>query len=196
MRMGQGWERMIRGFRISIALLIAGAVALGVYRYGYERCRCKSYEAEIDQETHRLFDLAPQPAVRIAARRNVNTMSRCTSAFPQEISFSMLLAANLRMLGRNADAIAEYKRALSFDRRPELFYSLAETQLEAGDIEHGLENLVTAGLVFPSVLDDVGEPYRSNVSAHIQPIYEAINRNAATPELLRYLCERVAHPPP
>jgi len=68
----------------------------------------------------------------------------------------MVLGASLRQLGRNREAIAAYEAALQFDRRPELYLNLGQTQVAIGDSKSALQNFVRACIYFPAYLDEVG----------------------------------------
>ena len=74
----------------------------------------------------------------------------------------MVLGASLRELDRNREAIAAYETALQFDRRPELYLNLGQTQLAIGDTKSALQNLVLACLYYPTYLDEVGQ-YRPEI---------------------------------
>ena len=56
----------------------------------------------------------------------------------------MLEAENLRVLGRHIEAVAAYRRALRFERRPEIYLQLGLTQVEAGQEKEAFIHLLKA----------------------------------------------------
>jgi len=96
------------------------------------------------------------------SRRVIDDLQPCVTASPDIVGAQMVLAASYRELGRNREAAAAYETALQYDRRPELYLNLGQTQIALGDSKSGIQNLVLACIYNPMFLDDVGR-YRSEV---------------------------------
>ena len=90
------------------------------------------------------------------ARSIAADVHNCTIENPGDVAAQMVLAGAYRALGRNAQAIAAYQTALQYDRRPELYLDLGQTQLETGDSKAALSNLVVACIYNPQYLDEIG----------------------------------------
>ncbi len=95
-------------------------------------------------------------ALRLA-RINVEELSPCVDRSPSDIGAAMVLAGSHRVLGHDIEAVSLYQRALSYDRRPELYFNLGQTQLGIGDRKSGIQNLITACIYDPVYYDEIGE---------------------------------------
>ena len=56
----------------------------------------------------------------------------------------MIAAANESVVGQSENAIALYRRALSMDRRPELYLSLADAEFAAGRVDDAVSHYAAA----------------------------------------------------
>jgi tetratricopeptide (TPR) repeat protein len=92
-----------------------------------------------------------------SARGVVQSLQPCVAACPNNVAASMVLAGAYRFLGNRREAIAVYQSALRYDRRPELYYNLGQTQLEDGQTGSGLRNLITAVIHDPVYLDEISD---------------------------------------
>ena len=91
------------------------------------------------------------------ARATIHILQPCVQAYPDNIGAQMVLAASYRELGRHREAASAYETALRYDRRPELYLNLGQTQIAIGDSNAALQNLVLACVYNPAYLDDIGE---------------------------------------
>ena len=122
--------------------------------------RCNRTMARITAATERLMR-AEQESWKSAAtaRANLQTLDGCADVCRDDVDREMLAAANLRVLGRNEEAVALYEHALTWDRRPELYLQLGVTQVAAGLRETGINTLRKAVRFNPRIVnmvDDAG----------------------------------------
>lgn len=95
-------------------------------------------------------------AERQVAQRTLSEMQRCLKSDPNA-NLCMIAAANYRLLGRNSEAVRLYETALQYDRRPEIYYNIGETQLDAGIWDEAIKNLSTAVYFNPFLADNLPE---------------------------------------
>lgn len=115
--------------------------------------QCNWLEGEIQRSTDHITRLpADQTIVVPIARQNVARLMTCMSC-ADDVNRAMVLAANLRFMDRGPEAIAVYRDALRYDRRPELYLNLGQTLLDLGDEEEGMRVLTTACLAAPNLVD-------------------------------------------
>jgi Tfp pilus assembly protein PilF len=69
----------------------------------------------------------------------------------------MDLAGSYRALDMNEKATSTYRTALSYDRRPELYFNLGQTLLTMGQKQAGIQNLITACLYDPVYYDEISQ---------------------------------------
>ncbi len=149
---------MARTFKATITALIIAGAAAGLRAFVEVPYSCNVLLKRATDRLDKALSLAAgdlrAPAL---ARQTMNEMQACVSAGPDDVAGQMVLAAACRMLGHNQRAAAAYETALLYDRRPELYLNLGQTQLAIGDSQSGVKNLTQACIYNPSYLDDIGE---------------------------------------
>ena len=143
-------ERLIRVFGC--------AVAVGLCLFALDRLvagpfACNRAAHRTRTRTERTLQLTDPTIAAERARVDVDDMSRCLRCTPASIEISMNEAANLRILGRNREAVDVYRNALRFDRRPELYMNLGETLIQLGERPEGMRMLLECA----RFLSDEGE---------------------------------------
>jgi tetratricopeptide (TPR) repeat protein len=136
-------------FRALLTIAIVTAAGAAAYCFCIERWRCNNLEKVIEGESLLAADRARQPrfAWRAAgqARQSLARAERCLSWCTRNPNLLMMAGLNHRTLQRYDAAAAAYKEALRLDRRPEIYFSLGATELEAGRREEAIEYFVIAG---------------------------------------------------
>jgi tetratricopeptide (TPR) repeat protein len=87
-----------------------------------------------------------------AANQTLTLLSAC-DARPHDVNVPMLIALSYRFLLRHDFAVKSYQRALSIDRRPEIYLGLGMEQLQTGAREAGVNTLFQACSYDPRLLD-------------------------------------------
>ena len=136
-----------------IRKVISGAVCMVamiplLYFYTLIPIRCNRMARVVRSRTLRNFHRADDFAARIQARDDGSRALACSAKMPQQIEFYMLAAANYRISGRLEDAAELYRKALQYEKRPEIYLNLGEVLLQNGQREAGLETLVTAATFY------------------------------------------------
>lgn len=134
------------------AILVIGiAAGFAIDRWCIQPYSMNIVKKTVERRTLPAFDQAGSASAAIVARTNLEMIARAGGDCSRDIDVCMEVAANERILGHDDRAIAAYQAALKLDRRPEIFYDLAITQLTTGDREHAIENLALAIRFYPEV---------------------------------------------
>lgn len=141
--------------RIAAALLVAGGTALAVQHLCYLPWRADVERKKQEDITVALWERQPAfTAVR--ARQNVLVArSFLDKRGIHNTGLYMTAAANYRLLEDYDSASEMYKEALRFDRRPELYYNLGISEVNAGRRKEGVDALIHAGLFNPFLIPDL-----------------------------------------
>jgi hypothetical protein len=91
------------------------------------------------------------------ARRNLDVLEPCMRVTCRDVSLDMIAAANLRLLGRDSDAIAMYRHALSLDRRPEIYLNLASSELVLGNRSAARDDTMRATMFNPWLIAQIDD---------------------------------------
>lgn len=144
---------MLKIIRWIAVLAVWIAALITIHAWALTAWRCNNLERVVHQQTLRIAT-APDPMrFRTQAVRNIESIEECCRRFPDQVGQAMLLAANYRFIGKPARAAEVYASILNYNRRPEVYFNLGEAQIAAGKYDLGLQNLITAALYNPSLVD-------------------------------------------
>jgi hypothetical protein len=179
----------------AVAVLVLTAWFL--YRYSYLRYACHRTEIRVQQATTEILSDRSSAFSRVqAARQNAREIRECTKAFPWIVNLHMIEAANLRILGRDREAIAAYEAALRYDRRPELYHNLGAVQAAVGD-PAAARHLTIAGVTSAlATAGSVPNHLLNEVYAVMYPLHQSILAGTIPDEELAALVEILASPHP
>ena len=157
-----------------IAMVVVGPLCLlALYRCSYLPLRCSVNVAVSERDLVAAAGRADNYASIVAARHALDRLRHC-SIHPLEVDPPMLTALSYRFLQRDRASIAWYERALTIDRRPEIYLGLGVMQLRAGQREDGLRNLTLACAFAPDMLDGIEDgAARDEVKRRISAKYGA-----------------------
>src|SRR5215212_4462963 len=144
------------------AVIIAAGAAL-VWIAAIQPVRCSRLELPLLASTERAIDRNDIPRARETLERAAGAIRHC----PANIQLRMIAAANLRQLGRTTDAIRMYEEALRYDRRPELYFNIGESRVEAGMRQRAVDDYARAVIFTPAMIEDVAPDLQSAVSARV-----------------------------
>jgi tetratricopeptide (TPR) repeat protein len=144
--------------RILAAAIIVACASVLLWDSVVVPYRCNLRLRQQKSDIAQVFSM-PTNSVRAVqlARQTAENLQPCLSACAGNIDLLMVLAANDRAMDRNPQAIAIYETALRYERRPELYLNLGQTQLANGNPQAALENLTRACIYNPAYLDDIGQ---------------------------------------
>lgn len=146
--------RVLRG---AAALLVIAAAGGALYVFCVLPYRCNVVKKARLSSTKFAFEQAQTPSGRLVARRNIDAFAPCMNALCRDVSLDMLAAANDRVLGRPDEAIGLYFDALRRDVRPEIYVSLAESELALGNRKAAGEHALRATLFNVAMLADIDD---------------------------------------
>lgn len=159
--------------RIAIsALLVAGAVP-ALYRWCWMPHRCNQIEKAAELTTERTLEIGGGYTEAVRAREAAQRVVACIEHARTDVNLYMLAAANYRALGRFDEALAMYRAALRYDRRPELYFNIGETYLAMGNAEEANRFLVAAALVRTKHFEQIPLPARERALAEARKILES-----------------------
>lgn len=134
--------------RSLVTLVIAAAAALALKVLVAEPVRCNAMEKRVAGITTDVF-LHPEHVetwrLPLIARESLQQIATCLEPCTISPRLLMLSAANYRVMHEWEDAEEDYERALTLDRRPEIYMNLGLVELEQGKREDAIRHLVMAG---------------------------------------------------
>lgn len=127
------------------AVAVAAVAAVALHRLVVIPYRCNVIEGQVSRATERVWSERESYRAREVAQRNVALIEECASRCRTDVNLAMLLGSNLWILGRHDAALQQYREALRYEHRPELYMALGLAQSKAGMPEEALANFVRAG---------------------------------------------------
>jgi tetratricopeptide (TPR) repeat protein len=141
----------------TIALLaVVAATACGLREYVARPMQCVHRATMGATTLDRLEQRRDRPAL-LAAQRIRASLADCGCVSPRDARIFLTRGGAAALVGDAHAAIADYRRALAIDRRPEIYFNLGLGQLEALDRAGAIESFVTACAFDPARLADI--PY-------------------------------------
>jgi len=133
--------------RVILAASIA-LVTLGLaYRESYLGNASNVIARQQEENVKLLFDSGSntdRQKAALAARQNLAIIRKQLRISPEAIDLYMLAAVNYRVLERPDDAIDMYTTALKYDRRPEIYLQLGNSEFERGNHDAALRAILPA----------------------------------------------------
>jgi hypothetical protein len=127
------------------AALIGLVTVLALHRLVVIPWHCNVVAGRVSASTDLAVPAAGTDRARAAATSNLARLGECVTDCRTDVSLAMLAATNYRLLSRHGIAAAHLEEALRYERRPELYFELGQTQLEIGAREDALQNFSRAG---------------------------------------------------
>lgn len=159
----------MRLIRIALALMIACGAFVASYRFAYLPWRADVERKRLERITLALWERQSRFG-QVRARENVADARRYLDRGVHNTGLYMITAANYRLLDDYDQAVAMYREALQYDRRPELYYNVGLMELGRGRKEEAREALIYAALFNPYyILDIHDEETRNAVERAVAP---------------------------
>jgi tetratricopeptide (TPR) repeat protein len=143
--------KSIRG--IAIALVVAAGLIL-LRCFCWDPLICSHVERNTRLSSLHAIDTTPYRSALIA-RANLAALRHCQQRLKPDPGIAMIVALNERLVGRSEDAVATYRRAIQYDRRPELYLNLGVALLESNQRQAAIEPLTRAAVFSPSITADI-----------------------------------------
>ncbi|HEY0141489.1 MAG TPA: tetratricopeptide repeat protein [Thermoanaerobaculia bacterium] len=126
--------------RLLASAVIVGAAFFAVTRVTVPAYKCNGIRQRVAVRTELLPTLARFHKLDVT-RENLTELRPCAESMARSIEDYMLLAENEKARDQNDRAIALYTEAIRLEPRPEIYFALAEAQLNAHQPEAALQNL-------------------------------------------------------
>jgi hypothetical protein len=170
---------MLRVSRVISACVIALCAIYGLYAKCFLPLRCDIIAKRVQARTPAI--VGRDSYLNSVARQNVEQLSSCLRQCDENLTLLVVAAANESMLARNGDAVRLYQRALTLDRRPELYVGLALAQLGAGERSAATQSYLRAArfdrfalrdsVPDPAILEDVRRQLAANSAPYPNAAY-------------------------
>jgi hypothetical protein len=157
----------MRVLRSLLAVLVTIAAIALIVRGILPRIECNREKGRINREVRRFGGSGDENARTAQASTNVAACRRCLMIYPEDFQLHMLMAANLRILGSDDEALQSYERARAIAERPEIYSQMAEIEIERGNLETARRLLVSAAMFNVMFVDTVDEPMRGEILAEV-----------------------------
>jgi tetratricopeptide (TPR) repeat protein len=142
--------------RAAALLVLIAATAYALQRFVAKPMRCV-YAATIGAARLDARGDRRDSATLLLAGRVRTALRDCDCISPPDARVFLTRGGAAEILGDPRAAIADYRRALAIDHRPELYFNLGLAQLDALDREGAIDSLVTACAFDPARLAEI--PY-------------------------------------
>jgi tetratricopeptide (TPR) repeat protein len=137
------------------AALIATTALGGLYMFCWQPYLCNRVKRELIAPTQAAYESRGAPRAKMLARDNLQRIEKCRSFDFNDISVQMITAANLRVLGRNREAVDIYLQLLRIQKRPEIYMNLGQTEVDLGHQRLAVEAFFQAAIFNPWLIRDV-----------------------------------------
>jgi tetratricopeptide (TPR) repeat protein len=136
--------------------VLAPLTLFGLYRCTYMPVRCSVVSASVERQLLAAMNRNDEYAGIVTGRQVQDTLRDCV-IHPLQIDPPLLTALSYRMTHQYRHSIEWYERALTIDRRPEIYFGLGMTQLKANRRAEAMQNLTRAVAFDPMVLDGIDD---------------------------------------
>jgi tetratricopeptide (TPR) repeat protein len=157
----------MRALRVVLLLLLATSAVAVITRVLLPRIECNLAKGAINRDVRNFSRTGDDYQRALRAQRNIAKCQKCLAIFPEDHQLYMLLAANLRILGRYDDAIRTFEQALALAERPEIYAQIGEVEIERGNVEAARRALVKAATFNIVYVETVDQPLRDEVYAEV-----------------------------
>ncbi len=158
--------------RFALLLVVTAATAYALDLWVLVPLRCSHAASVGAAEIDEAGDAAGYTTQRVVRRVGAN-LQGCDCVTPPDARIFFVRGAAAQGGGDLQTAIADYRRALEIDRRPEIYLHLGFAQLDASDRAAAIENLVRACAFDPSRLGAVDDNLRQEIEQRLRARYGA-----------------------
>lgn len=116
---------------------------------------CNVAMTEISAATFASNDLRGDYAREQRVEANLARLHELEPQCRTDVRLYVLMAGNESIAGRHDAAVHEYERALTIDRRPEIYIEMGNELIQLGRTDDAVESFVTAARFSPGTLDAI-----------------------------------------
>jgi tetratricopeptide (TPR) repeat protein len=139
------------------ALAFAAALA-GIYRWVVVPYHCNIAKRPLVARTDAITAERRSDVARAYAREALVGIRRLRRDCPRDIDLLMMEAANLAVMSHADESIAKYREALDVEKRPEIYFALANTEYAAGRVDDAVRDGELAVWFKPFLIADFENP--------------------------------------
>lgn len=161
-------SRIPRALAVVAAIIAIAGAAWIARHFAYDPFVAETKKLALKSRTEQAMNSGDSSRSAPMARDNLVTISQFLPKRPGDVDYLMMRGANDRVLGNYDDARAAYQEALSYDRRPELYYELGCTDLQLGRRDEALDALFQAVLFSRIYLDSLSPDVVAALNARLR----------------------------
>lgn len=150
--------------RILCRLVAAIAAAMALYYEAWLPEHADHVLAFVTERTKAALQMTTNQAT-FTARDNLERLQPIGRTSQLSVAYHLVYAVNLRILGRNDEAIEHYTAALAADHRPEIYFDRGSTYLEQKRLDAATADIALATRFNPYYLDSLDPVMRERVAA-------------------------------
>jgi len=154
------------GVLVVRALIFLAFLAL-TYRLVLVPIRCSHAILPIERQTRSALASSSASAARRIATANLARLEAVCGGCKTDVDLYLLRAFNLRILGRNEDALLELKNGLRIDNRPELYVNRGQILLEMGQLDAAVAEFAMVARFSPKLIESLDPELRARIAAEI-----------------------------
>ncbi|HEX2834619.1 MAG TPA: hypothetical protein VHW00_16525 [Thermoanaerobaculia bacterium] len=139
--------------RIAVLLVALIACAWALRKWCYEPYACNAALTDIQNATAAIEELRGQYSQFQRTQNNIERLQKLEPACRADVRLYVLLAANESAAGRAQNAVDAYRKALTIDRRSEIYFGLARELVQLGRTEEAVEAFTVAARFNPYASD-------------------------------------------
>ena len=143
--------------RIAAATVVIAAGVWASATFVLRPIKCYRLKGQLYASSYSSFENRDEQGRR-QARANLEKLESCLAPGCRNIPLFFLLAINNRTVDRPDAALALYREALRYDKRPEIYANIGDTELAMGNLEGAYQNYLTAALFVPAYLRLIDDP--------------------------------------
>lgn len=157
---------------------VAGAIA-AAWVYTIYAVVCRPYNTNILKKrverqyahlANAISTVSPDVASVQVARQIITDLRAALRRNPADVDLYMELGAYERLLGNLSAARQLYRRALDYDRRPEIYRNLADTEFALSEWNDAVRDYAPAVRFYPPAMAWVPENLRPQITEQLRQV--------------------------
>jgi hypothetical protein len=164
----------MKWLKLALSAGIAAAAFVAIRYVSYTPVRCNDVAMSVGGQMTSMVTWTDQTMITVATRENLARLEPCRRKLPWNVDLHMLVAANYAAREMHENAVSEYREALRYDRRPEIYLNLGVELIKAGHVDEAIEPLTIA---YNINKDYIYEITNSDIQARVM----AAEQNAILP---------------
>jgi len=134
----------MKWLKLALSAGIAAAAFVAIRDISYTPVHCNDVAMNVGGEMTSMLSSTDQVRVTVETRENLARLEPCRRKLPWNVNLHMLAAANYAARDMHENAVSEYREALRYDRRPEIYLNLGTELIKTGRVDEAIEPLTIA----------------------------------------------------